>query len=329
VLRLMRQPRYVMTWLVVVVVAFTCFSLGIWQWHRLHWKHAENVALRANNSDPYSPVEAVLPDTTAAESQQTSKIDEFRQVTATGVYDASRQLLLREQSLDSNVGFYVVTPLRLADQTTVLIVRGFIQADGSATTSPKIPEPPAGAVTVKGRVEPGDTGDDHYGQVPAGQIDKINPTQAAARIDGPVLSGYLELEDGQPGGKGLTALPAPDMSNPAGGAVEPQHLAYVIQWFLFGLMALALPFVLVRADLKQTAARTGAEVPSMLPGPLRRKRSLMYSPPSRTVAELEAAPGSEGAELARRSAASTELARVEAAAERARIVAKLSDRYGR
>ena len=46
-------------------------------------------------------------------------------------------------------------------------------------------------------------------------------------------------------------MPDPDLSNPAGGAVEPQHLAYVIQWFLFALLALAAPLVMARTDSRR------------------------------------------------------------------------------
>src|SRR5262249_5765248 len=55
-----------------------------------------------------------------------------------------------------------------------------------------------------------------------------------------------------PGTSGLVAIPDPDLSNPAGGAIEPQHLAYVIQWFLFAALALAAPIVMAPADNPRT-----------------------------------------------------------------------------
>jgi cytochrome oxidase assembly protein ShyY1 len=33
--------------------------------------------------------------------------------------------------------------------------------------------------------------------------------------------------------------------------VEPQHAAYVVQWFLFGGLALAAPFVLANAERRR------------------------------------------------------------------------------
>jgi hypothetical protein len=46
-------------------------------------------------------------------------------------------------------------------------------------------------------------------------------------------------------------VPPPSLGNPAGGALEPQHFAYVIQWYLFALLALAAPIVMARSESKQ------------------------------------------------------------------------------
>jgi hypothetical protein len=70
-------------------------------------------------------------------------------------------------------------------------------------------------------------------------------------LGGPVYYGYAQLAAGEPGTRGLVAIPPPDLSNPAGGALEPQHFAYVIQWYLFALLALAAPVVMARAETRQ------------------------------------------------------------------------------
>ena len=70
-----------------------------------------------------------------------------------------------------------------------------------------------------------------------------------------MVNAYLTLSGRQAGNAGLTVLPAPDLSNPAGGAVEPQHLAYIVQWYLFALLALAAPFAVARSEVRE-ARRT-------------------------------------------------------------------------
>jgi len=66
-----------------------------------------------------------------------------------------------------------------------------------------------------------------------------------------VYAGYVQLEKGSPGTSGLTTIPPPALSNPAGGAVEPQHFAYIIQWYLFAALALAAPFAMARSETRQ------------------------------------------------------------------------------
>ncbi|MGI8666990.1 MAG: hypothetical protein ACR2N4_13305, partial [Jatrophihabitans sp.] len=86
--------------------------------------------------------------------------------------------------------------------------------------------------------------------------------EQASRIGAPVWDGYGELLAGQPGGAGLKLIPAPDLSNPAGGAEEPQHAAYVVQWYLFGLLALAAPFILAAAERRRDEESTPAGTPA-------------------------------------------------------------------
>jgi cytochrome oxidase assembly protein ShyY1 len=70
----------------------------------------------------------------------------------------------------------------------------------------------------------------------------------AARDGVPTYDGFGELISSTPAEQGLAPLPAPDLSNPAGGAFVAQHLAYVVQWFLFSGFALAGPVILLLLD---------------------------------------------------------------------------------
>lgn len=262
----MRQPRYLMLWLIVALVAAVCFAAGVWQWDRLHQKHSINAELRANDSHAMVDVAEVLPLADADGAAAQARAAEYRQVTATGTYDVTHQVLVRGQTVEGAVGFYVLTPLRMSD-AAVLVVRGFLGAGENAKDTPSTPAPPPGPVTITARIVPASDSNEDFGKLPAGQVDAINPAQAATRIGAPVLAGYLLLEDDQPGTADLIAIPGPDMSNPAGGAIEPQHLAYVIQWFIFGLLALGLPFILARADRRQLDERTGGDHASAIDNP--------------------------------------------------------------
>jgi len=79
---------------------------------------------------------------------------------------------------------------------------------------------------------------------PAGTI-----TAPAAPPGQVAITGRVWPAESKPDrGAGLTTIPPPDLSNPAGGAPELQHLAYVIQWFLFAALALAAPVIMARAE---------------------------------------------------------------------------------
>lgn len=240
VLTVLRQPRYLALSALMAVVALVCIGLGTWQIARYDWKHGENDGLRHNAEQPVAALDTVLP---TLPTQPKSDAIQYRRVSATGSYDTAHQVLVRKVQVASTNGFYVLTPLRTAGGT-LLVVRGF------QTTTDTPPAPPAGQVTVTARIEPSDTADDK-GRELSGQVESVNAAQEAQRLDTTVYAGYAELLADQPGTAGLTVLPQPDLSNPAGGAIEPQHIAYILQWYLFAAIAVAGPLVLARAEARR------------------------------------------------------------------------------
>lgn len=249
-LTLLRQPRYLGLIALMVLLAIGCSVAGTWQVFRYEQKHSANHHLRSDAHDPANPVTDALGP--AASPTSNGQAQKFRVVTASGSYLPQQQTLLRGQSTDSgnNVGYLVITPLQTKDGV-LLVARGFIPQNNAADTSPPVPAPPSGPVTVQARLEPADSKRDRFGQLPGSQVDTVNAADQSARMGEPVWNAYAELLPGQPGGAQLQAIPAPDLSNPAGGAEEPQHLAYVLQWYLFALLALAAPFVMARAELRR------------------------------------------------------------------------------
>jgi cytochrome oxidase assembly protein ShyY1 len=258
VLQTLRQPRYVALSVVMLLVATICIGLGTWQISRLSSKHHANDELRRNDHASVAGVADVLPIYGTQAGPRTDDI-QFRRVTATGSYEPSGQALVRQRNVGDDLGYLVLTPLRTSGGT-VLVVRGFISATASSARV-TAPPPPSGTLTTTGRVMPAETGSDKAAQLPAGQIDSINASEQASRLGSRIYDGFVELSAGQPGTQGLVAIPEPDLSNPAGGAVEPQHLAYVIQWYLFALLALAAPIVMARAERRRVTGELDEEVP--------------------------------------------------------------------
>ena len=105
----------------LLLVSAVCARLGIWQLSRLHQRLAINAAiLRARTEPPIS-----LDSPGARDSASLA----YRRVSATGRYDRGLELVLRGQAYMGTPGVYVVTPLRLRDSDTALLVlRGFVPA---------------------------------------------------------------------------------------------------------------------------------------------------------------------------------------------------------
>lgn len=245
-LRTLRQPRYAALGVLMIFVALVCVGAGTWQIFRFEQKRHENDYLRVNAHVPTAPVGSLLPVVGAG--TPSTRAVQFRQVRVAGSYDLAGQTLVRSRTLGDATGYLVVTPLRTAGPT-LLVVRGFMTQPDNGDLPP-IPAPPAGPVTVTARLSAGETRDDRYASLTQHQVESINPAEQAARLGGPLYNGFAQLEAHQAGTSGLQALPPPDLSNPAGGALEPQHFAYIIQWYLFAVLALAAPVVMARSEMK-------------------------------------------------------------------------------
>jgi cytochrome oxidase assembly protein ShyY1 len=237
-----------------LVLGAVCTAAGTWQWQRFGEKRLANDELRAAAAAPAVPVDEVLAPGRAVDDRI-----RYRKVTATGRYAGTDQVLVRQRQVNDRVGFLVVTPLRTAGGTTLLVSRGFVPAIGAATDTPAVPAPPAGEVRVTARVLPSEPGGLGSG-LPDRQVARIDVDALAQRLGTRTYGGFAELIESDPAQTGLTPLPPPDLGNPAGGAFTGQHLAYVVQWFLFAAFALAGPVLLILLDRRARRRETTDQV---------------------------------------------------------------------
>ena len=101
---------------VALVVAIVCVRLGFWQLDRLGQRRARNAILAARLTLPPLPVErGTTPDSARN-----------RRLIARGVYDFGGELISPGKSFDGTPGVALLTPLRLADGSTVLVDRGWV-----------------------------------------------------------------------------------------------------------------------------------------------------------------------------------------------------------
>ena len=201
-------------------------TAGQWQHRRMEQKEALRTQFDAANAE--SP--AALPADTADWAAW-----RYRAVAADGTFDASRQMLIDNRIEEGRAGYHVVTPLLLADGRAVLVDRGWIAAGETRAQLP-VATPPAGNVTVHGRVNIPTlnyvelTHDATMGVV----WQNLDPARVSSITGLKVLP--IVVEQTGPIGAGdklVRNWPAPDFG------IE-RHRIYMVQWYLFAATAAGL-----------------------------------------------------------------------------------------
>jgi cytochrome oxidase assembly protein ShyY1 len=228
--RFLATPKWLGYAALTLALAGIMVLLGFWQLHRYHERAANNARVDAAVSGVPVPLAHVLtgsapPATGAA----------WTRVRVTGVYDSAHEIVARERTVNSEVGFEIVDPLRMADGTTVLVDRGWLAASltRGAPVIPTVPAAPTGQVTVTGLVHLPESRADaptRYGDQLT--VRRISPARISADLPYPVLGAYLTLNDQQPAADpSFVAIPVDHQDS-------TMNAGYVAQWWCFALIAL-------------------------------------------------------------------------------------------
>ncbi|WP_305091770.1 SURF1 family protein [Prescottella sp. R16] len=238
-LKFLLRPGWLALAAVVAGFAFMCFTvLAPWQLGKNTRTSERNTLLEESIDADAVPIDSLIGGTGPAPQ------DEWRKVLATGTYVPDTDVLVRLRSVGDAPAYEVLTPLTLTDGQTMLVNRGYVRPV-QGTQAPPIPPAPSGPVTVEGRIRMSEgtvPGKDPITESGTRQVYFIDSGQVGAFIGTDLVNGYLQLDDGQPGGLGTIPLPQMD-SGP--------YLSYGLQWLAFGIMApLGLAYF-VRAELRE------------------------------------------------------------------------------
>ncbi|PDT40645.1 MULTISPECIES: SURF1 family protein [Sinorhizobium] len=133
--------------IVLVAIAFAVLlSLGTWQLERLHWKEALIAAISERRSAPPAPLGEIEALAAAGED-----ID-YRSISVSGVYDHGKERHFFATH-DGRTGYYVFTPLMLADGRALFVNRGFVpfeKKDAATRAEGQV----GGNVTINGLARP-------------------------------------------------------------------------------------------------------------------------------------------------------------------------------
>lgn len=230
------RPRW---WAVLLTLGFGALlvSLGLWQLGRAQQKQELQAAFAQASAGGrialalHSPA----PDLLAT-----------HEATARGALDASRQLLLDNQSRERVPGYRVWTPLRLDTGGWLIVDRGWVAANPDRRQLPAIDVSTAPR-EVQGYWRPLPEPGLRLASDPCAAKDfprVVNyPTRAqlACVLGGKVANGVLLLDATQPDGF-VREWTLPNPVPPA------RHYAYAAQWFAF---AATLLFLFVKFSLKR------------------------------------------------------------------------------
>ena len=224
--------RRALVWAVALAAMALTASLGRWQLSRAAEKEALQAAIAERQRLP------ALDGASLAQALSDDQARELlhRAITLRGQWLAARTVFLDNRPMARQTGFYVLTPLRLAGSSAVVLVlrgwapRNFQQRDALPPVAT-----PQGPVSATGRLADRVPAAFSLGRDAAGRI-RQNLALDAFRAETGLPLAHVVLQQTGPASDGLLR----DWPPPATGV--DKHYGYAFQWF--GLCALiALLFI--------------------------------------------------------------------------------------
>jgi surfeit locus 1 family protein len=237
------RQRWVIVLAALVGVGVTA-RLGMWQLDRAGQKASRQSLLDERMH---------LPELGAADlAREPVEIDAQlqRRIRLQGRWVGRATVFLDNRPMDGRVGFYIVTPLQLADGTAVLVQRGWAPRHPQVREQlPPVKTSEADSVTVVARIIPAPSRLFDFGGLDSGPIRQNLDLDTAARESGLTLRPVTLLQTEGPPDDGL------QRHWPAPSAGIDKHHGYAAQWFALSALIAGLYvwFQLIRPR-KQAAA---------------------------------------------------------------------------
>jgi cytochrome oxidase assembly protein ShyY1 len=228
--RFLATPKWLAYAALTLALAGVMVALGFWQLHRYHERAAANARVDAAVAAAPVPLDGVL---TGGGPPRTGSA--WTRVRVTGVYDTAHEIIARERTVNSRVGYEIIDPLRMSDGRYVLVDRGWIAASVTrgALALPTVPAAPTGQVTVTGLVHlPESRADTPSRDGDQLTVRRISPDRIAGALPYPLVGAYLTLSDQQP------AADPSFVPIPVDHQDSTMNAGYVAQWWCFALITL-------------------------------------------------------------------------------------------
>ncbi len=241
------QPRSTLTlaiWVsLLLLLTALLIGLGTWQVKRLHWKLDLIARVDARVHAPAVPAPGATQwaDVTAENS-------EYKHVQASGTFLNDRQAQVYA-STALGAGYWVLTPLKLADGTIIIVNRGFVPTE-KRNPSTRAEGEIAGETTVTGLLRINEPkGTLLRSNVPADERWYSRDVTAIAEARGlqKVAPYFIDADDAKnPGGLPVGGLTQITFHN--------SHLVYAITWYGLAAMTFGMAAYLVYSERRRAKA---------------------------------------------------------------------------
>ena len=213
-----REPFAYFKSLVSLTLIILCLIAAQWQYQRGVDRHARNAIIEKHIALAPTSLDSVKNSPLAAEWQS---------VTTQGVFDPTKQILLKNRYSEGFYGFEVLTLFTTPNNEKFWVDRGWVKAGAAATIAPTITPPPTTPVSITGRLRlDSSLPRGSFFALPADGSGLISKLDAQSQLD--TEDYYIDLLSGSE--SSLTpAVPAqlPELS-------DGPHMAYALQWLFFG-----------------------------------------------------------------------------------------------
>lgn len=230
---LFRPARNLGLTLLALLILAGCIVAGKWQFDRGMDRRAENAIIEANLD--FAPVSF----------DQSIFLEErellWREFIITGRFLPEHEILMRNRYHQEQYGFGVATLFQLSDGRQVWIDRGWVKAGASATTPPTVDPVPLSEIRllVRYRADALDAKIQGSFFATGSNGSELKKWNQEAAVESEAF--YFDLIGGD-------LVPAVPTSVPT--VSDGPHIAYAIQWWFFGLLAIFGRALIAREDAK-------------------------------------------------------------------------------
>jgi surfeit locus 1 family protein len=213
-----KEPWAFFKSLIALLLIIFCLWATQWQYHRGIDRHARNTIISeriAQSPIDLGSVTGNLPNY------------EWQTVSASGIFDTEKQILLRNRYNEGKYGYEVLTLFRSTENKSFWVDRGWVQAGATATTPPVVTAVPTSEVSITGRLRlDSSLPRGSFFALPGKGEGLVSELNAQSQLDTEKF--YIDLLSGSD-----TSL-TPEVTAQLPELSDGPHMAYALQWIFFG-----------------------------------------------------------------------------------------------